>query len=702
MKYAPEHIRNVVLLGHSGAGKTSFAECMLFEAKATNRLGDIASQTTVSDYTDLEKERGNSIFSTLMHASWKESKINIIDTPGYDDFVGEVVAALKVADTGLILLNATQGVEVSTELVWDYMNQFHTPGIFVINQLDREKADFGQTLEQAIERFGNNVVPIQYPYDQGGGFTAIIDALRMIMYVFGEQGGKPKKEAIPEAEMQKAQEMHNRLVEVAAENDEELMEKFFEDGTLSEEELAKGLTIALANREFYPVFCASSTENKGSGRIMGFINDIAPSPAQRPPVPLTDGSTLPCDPSGEPVLFIFKTLSVPRMGTLSFFKVYSGSVKSGDELRNMRNRSSERLSQLYISNGKEREVIDELGAGDLGLTLKLKEALTNDTLASKNFGKGIVPILFPESRIHKAIKPPAKAELEKLMKALHQIEMEDPTLHVEQSAQLKQTIVHGQGQLHLDLIKYRIEKTNGISMEFERPRIPYRETITVSSDASYRHKKQSGGSGQFGEVHLRIEPYYEGMPEPGDLTVRKTISEDLPWGGTLSLYWCIVGGSIDAKYINAIKKGLLNQMEEGPLTKSCVQDIRVCIYDGKMHSVDSNDMAFMLAASEAFRQAFKGARPQVLEPIYDLEVWCSGDIMGDVMGDLQSRRATIMGMSAEGHYQKILAKVPLAELYQYSSTLRSMSQGRAKFKRSFAEYQAVPPEIQKTLVKKEE
>lgn len=699
MKYGPKQIRNIVLLGHSGAGKTSFAECMLYEAKATSRLGTISDQTTVSDYTDIEKERGNSIFSTLMHASWKDSKINIIDTPGYDDFIGEVIAALKVADTGLLIINAVNGVEVSTELMWDYIQEFQTPGVFVINQLDKEKADYSSTLDQIKERFGSNVVPVQYPFEEENGFNAIIDALRMIMYVFPEGGGKPKKHPIPDSELNRAQEMHNTLVEVAAENEEGLMDKYFEDGTLNEEELAEGLTIALANQEFYPVFCCSSTENKGSGRIMGFLNDIAPSPADRPAALLENGDTMDCNPNGDPSIFIFKTLSVPKVGTLSYFKIYQGTLKSGEELYNPRTRSSERISQLFLGNGKERDSVDVLSAGDLGVTIKLKETLSNDTLVKKGSEKRIAPIEFPESRIRRAVKPPSKAELEKLMKALHQIEMEDPTLKVEQSAQLKQTILHGQGQLHLDLIKYRIEKVNNVSMEFEKPRIPYRETITKKSDSSYRHKKQSGGSGQFAEVHMRIEPYYEGMPEPGDLTVRKMMEDELPWGGKLVFYWCIVGGSIDAKYINAIKKGIINTMEEGPLTKSCVQDVRVCIYDGKMHSVDSNDMAFMIASAQAFKLAFGGAGAQILEPIYDLEILCSGDIMGDVMGDLQTRRATIMGMSAEGHYQKIMAKVPLAELYQYSSTLRSMSQGRAKFKRAFADYTAVPHEVQKELVK---
>ena len=699
MSYDTKNIRNVVLLGHSGSGKTTFAEAMLFEAKATNRRGTIAENSTTSDYTNIEQERGNSIFSTLMHASWKDSKINIIDTPGYDDFIGEVVSSLKVADTAVMMLNARSGVEVGTELLWEYIENFNSPTIFVVNHLDNEKADYDMTLEQTKNRFGARVVPVQYPLNQGTGFNTIVDALRMVMYVFPDGGGKPEKQPIPESEIGRAQDMHNLLVEAAAENDEELMEKFFEEGTLNEDELAHGLNIALANGQFYPVFCCSSERNMGSGRIMGFINDIAPSPADRPEVQLQDGGSLKCDSNGPTSLFIYKTLSEPRVGLLSYFKVCSGTVKVGDELINVNNRNSERINQLFIANGKVRDSVEELKAGDLGVTVKLKSTHTNNTLNTKGVDHKITPIPFPESRIRTAVSPPSKNEMEKLMKALHQIEEEDPTLILEQSKSLKQTILHGQGQLHLDLIKYRIEKVNNISMEFIKPKISYRETITKVANDSYRHKKQSGGSGQFGEVHMRIEPYHEGMPDPADLNVRNTEVDELPWGGKLVFMWCIVGGAIDAKYSNAIKKGVMQKMEEGPLTGSYCQDIRVCIYDGKMHPVDSNDMAFMLASSQVFKNAFQAARPQLMEPIYDLEVLCDGDVMGDVMGDLQTRRAIIQGMDAEGHYQKIRAKVPLAELYQYSSTLRSITQGKAKFSRKFAEFSPVTPDIQQRLVR---
>jgi elongation factor G len=633
-----------------------------------------------------------------MHANWKDSKINIIDTPGLDDFVGEVVSALKVADTGCMVLNAKNGVEVGTELIWEYIERFKTPAMFVINQLDHDKADYESALSDAQEHFGAKVIPVQFPYNSGIGFNKIVDALRMVMYVFPDGGGRPEKHPIPDDAMDQAKEMHNALVEAAAENDEGLMEKFFEEGTLSEEDLAEGLRIAIAHQEIYPVFISSAVRNMGSGRVMGFINDICPSPADRPEAELEDGNTLACSASDNTSIFIFKTISEPRVGNVSYFKIYAGKLSSGGELVNAETRTSERFGQIFIANGKNRTNINELRAGDIGVTVKLKDSHTNNTLSTKGTDRKIEKMHFPDPRMRVAVNPPSKNDMEKLMKALHVIEEEDPTLIVEQSKTLKQTLLHGQGQLHLDLIKYRIELVNNVSMEFIKPRIPYRETITRTANTSYRHKKQSGGSGQFGEVHMRIEPWYEDMPAPADLTVRKTEIEELSWGGKLAFYWCIVGGSIDSKYSNAIKKGILQKMENGPLTGSNCQDIRVCIFDGKMHPVDSNDMAFMIASAQAFKNAFQEAGPQILEPIYDLEIKCSDDVTGDIMGDLQTRRAMISGMNAEGRYQKILAKVPLAELYQYSSTLRSLSQGRAKFSRKFADFQSVPHDVQKALI----
>lgn len=698
MTLKTENIRNVALLGHSGSGKTSLAETMLFEAGEIKRIGTIDGKNTISDFTNIEQERGTSLFTTLMHASWKDSKINILDTPGSDDFVGEIVSGLKVADTGLMVINSAHGVEVGTELIWEHAQDNQTPMLFVINQVDHDKSDFERALEQAQNRFGRNVIPVQYPLNQGAGFNTIVDALRMTMYVFNEEGGKPEKVDIPESEIAKAQKMHNDLVEAAAENDEGLMEKFFEEGSLTEEELAKGLTIALSNQQIYPVFCCSATANMGSGRIMGFINDIAPSPGDRPEAKLENGESIAADASGPTALFVYKTMSEPQVGRVSYFKVYSGTLKSGDELNNNANRSTERLNQIFVSNGKVRSSVDELVAGDLGVTVKLKDVHTNNTLSPKGQEVNIKHIAFPSPRIRAAVEPENKNEMEKLFKALQQLSEEDPTLILEQSSTLKQTILHGQGQLHMDLAKYRVEKVYNVSYNYIRPRIPYRETITIKKDGSYRHKKQTGGAGQFAEVHMRIEPYYEGMSDPDGLTVRNKDYEDLPWGGKLAFYWCIVGGSIDSKYSNAIKKGVMQKMEEGPLTGSNCQDVRVSIYDGKMHPVDSNDMAFMLAASKVFEDEFVQAKPQLMEPIYDLEILCSDDVMGDVMGDLQTRRAIIQGMEADGHYQKIHARVPLVEMYQYSNALRSLTQGRAKFARSFAEYSPVTHDIQEKLI----
>ncbi len=693
-----KNLRNVVLLGHSGSGKTLFAETMLFESGALTRRGTIEGQNTASDYTKLEQERGNSLFSALMHVNWRDNKINIIDTPGYDDFVGEVISSLKVADTAVMIVNATSGVEVGTELLWEYVENYKTPGLFVINQLDHEKANYDTSLEQLKNNFGPKVMAVQYPLNPGTGFNTIIDALRMIMYVFPKEGGKPEKKPIPESEIGRATQMHQALVESAAENDESLMEKFFDEGSLNEHELAKGLTIALANQQIFPVFCASGKLNMGSGRIMGFLNDIAPSPLERPKPMSTKGEPISADSTGPTRVFIYKTISEPQVGNVSYFKVFSGTLKTGDDLINLANSNHERINQIYVANGKTREAVNELKAGDLGVTVKLKETHTNNTLVAKGVESGIEPIHFPEPRIRVAVTPPNKADIDKLAKALHVTHEEDPTLIIEQSPELRQTLLYGQGQLHLDLIKYRIEKVYGVTMAFENPRIPYRETITKVANESYRHKKQTGGSGQFAEVHIRLEPYQEGMKDPDGLTVRNREYEKLSWGGTLAFYWCIVGGSIDTKFSSAIKKGVMNKMTEGPLTGSHCRDIRICIYDGKMHPVDSNDMAFQLAGTMAFKNAFQHAGPQLLEPIYDVSILCGSEFMGDVMGDLQTRRAIIMGMESEGHYQKILARVPLAELHDYSSTLRSLTQGKAKFSMKLADYQQVPAEIQTKLV----
>lgn len=700
MSTRTQDLRNVVLLGHSGSGKTTLIETMLYEGGVIKRRGTIEGHNTVSDNTDLEHERENTIFSHQMFVNWKNNKINVIDTPGFDDFVGEVVSSLKVADTALIVLNAASGVEVGTELVWEYVEKHKTPAVFVINQMDHPKADYDTTLQQAQERFGSKVVPIQYPLNSGENFNQIIDALRMVMYEFPKSGGKPEKKPIPESELERAKAMHNTLVEIAAENEEGLMEKYFEQGSLSEEELAKGITIALAHQQFFPVFITSGLNDMGSGRVMGFIDDIAPAPSDRPKRVMQDGSEVACDSADATTIFIYKTTSEPQVGMVSYFKVISGTLKSGDELVNAENGETERISQLFVAEGKDRTPVSQLEAGDLGVTVKLKSSHTNNTLNAKGTERKVRTMSFPESRIRKAVFAENTADTEKLFAALHKIQEEDLTLKVEINQETHEAILGGQGQLHIDLVKQRLENEFGVKMLMKTPKVSYRETITGKANADYRHKKQSGGAGQFGEIHLRVENYYDDMPEPEGVSIRQKEIEELPWGGKLAFYWCIVGGAIDSRYIGAIKKGIMQQMKNGPLTGSPCQNIRVSVYDGKMHSVDSNDISFQLAASGAFKEAFHNAHPQLLEPMYRVEILCPDDATGDVMGDLQTRRAMIVGMDTEGHYQKIIADVPLAEMDDYGSTLRSITGGKAKFTMKFADYQLVPANIQQDLVKK--
>lgn len=696
--YSSEHIKNIVLVGHSGSGKTTLVECMLFESGAINRRGSIAEQNTTSDYNDLEHERGNSVFSTVMHAEWKDTKINIIDTPGMDDFAGEMIAAFKVADTGILVLNAAHGVEVGSEIVWEYTDHLKKPMILVVNHLDEEKSDFDNTVEQAKERFSKHVTIVQYPYNQGVDFNAIIDVLTMTMYTFPADGGKPEKKPIPEAEMAKAQELHNALIEAVAENDEGLMEKFFDKGTLEEDEVVKGMMLSLRHHDIFPVFCVSAKHNMGSGRLMGFIDKCCPSAAHMPAEKLTNGADLPCNSDNPTVAFVFKTVSEPHLGDMSFFKVCSGKISAGMDLNNTDTDYPERMTQLFILQGKKRENVQELMAGDIGATVKLKKTHTNNTLSVKGQQIQIEPIHFPEPKVHAAIEVKNKGDEEKMGLALHHIHEEDPTVEIDHNMELKQTIVKAQGELHLQVLRWKIEHSYGVKFDFVKPRIPYRETIQKPVRADYRHKKQSGGAGQFAEVHMLVEPWYEGMADPADLNVRGREEHPLKWGGKLVFLNCIVGGAIDTRFLPSILKGVMSKMENGPLTGSYVRDVRVSVFDGKMHPVDSNDMAFKLAGMMAFRNAFREADPKILEPIYDVTILVPGDYMGEVISDLQTRRGIVMGMDTDGHYQKIIARVPLAELYDYSGSLRSLTQGRGKYHRAFAEYAPVPFEVQQELM----
>ncbi len=700
--YDDKHIKNIVLLGSVKSGKTTLAETMVYEAGLSKRRGSVEEKNTISDYHEIEHERGNSFYATSLHTEWRDYKINIIDTPGLDDFVGEITSSLRVADTCVMLINAQYGVEVGTEITWNYVDQFNKPTIFAINQLDHPKADFDSTLASVKEQFGEKAILMQYPANVGEGFNGIIDLLKMTMYKFPAEGGKPEKLPIPDAEKEKADQLHNELVEKAAENDEDLMELYFDKGSLDEDEMRKGLKIGMLNHDVFPVFCMSAKNNMGSGRMMGFIDNVAPSAHEMHPEKTVDDKELACDPAGPPVVFVFKTLVEPYLGKITFFKVCSGEVTEGMDLANVQTGDTERFNQLFIMDGKERNQVNKLVAGDIGATLKLKGTVTNHTLCGKDAKMELVPIEFPEPRIRTAVVATEKKDEEKLSDALKDMQTEDKTLRVEFAPELKQLILWGQGELHFVVAKWKLENVYGLQVAYDEPKIPYRETIQRPADAMYRHKKQSGGSGQFGEVHMRIEPYVEGMEEPKDFNIRGKDEIDLPWGGKLVFYNCIVGGVIDTKYLPSILKGVMEKMQEGPVTGSYVRDVRVMVYDGKMHSVDSNDISFKIAGAQAFKEAFTQADPLILEPIYDMEVMVPEELMGDVMGDLQTRRSVINGMDAKGKYQIIRASTPLAEQYKYTTSLKSITQGRASFRRYFKEYAPVPFDVQQQLSAKNE
>ncbi|NOS56008.1 MAG: elongation factor G [Cyclobacteriaceae bacterium] len=639
--YDEKHIKNIVLLGAPKTGKTLLAEDMLFEAGIIHRRGTIEGKNTISDFHEIERERGNSVFATCMHTEWRDYKINIIDTPGFDDFVGEMISSIRVADTCVMVVNAQHGVEVGTELIWNYASQFDKPVIFAVNQVDHPKSDFDKSLESLQQRFGSAVTQMQYPINQGEAFNSIVDLLTMVVYKFPAEGGKPEKLPIPSSEKERAERLHNLLVEKAAENDEKLMEKYFEKGTLDEDEMRLGLKLGMIHHDVFPVFVMSAKKNMGSGRMMGFIDNVAPSPLEAKPEVTDDGKEIECNPKKPAVLFIFKTHLEPNLGKLSFFKVISGEMTATSELINSQTGAVERFHQLFIMDGKTRNPVEKLTAGDIGATLKLKDTYTNQTLHAKGFDVTVQPIVFPEPRIRTAVIALSKQDDEKIGEVLHKIHLEDPTLLVEYSTELKQLIVSGQGELHLQVCKWFLENVYGLHADFVAPRISYRETIRKPSSAMYRHKKQSGGAGQFGEVHLKVEPYYPGMPEPEEFTIRGKEVIDLPWGGHLVFYNCITGGVIDSRFVPSILKGVMEKMEVGPISGSRVRDVRVMVYDGKMHPVDSNDISFKIAGMLAFKEAFLKAEPQLLEPIYDLEVTLPAEMMGEVLADLQTRRSLI-------------------------------------------------------------
>ena len=678
--YQTNEIKNIALLGSSGSGKTTLVEAMLFESGVIKRRGSVAAKNTVSDYFPVEQEYGYSVFSTVLHVEWNNKKLNIIDCPGSDDFVGSTVTALNVTDTAIILLNGQYGVEVGTQNHFRYTEKLNKPVIFLVNQLDNEKCDYDNILEQLKEAYGSKVVPIQYPIATGPGFNALIDVLLMKKYSWKPEGGAPTIEDIPAEEMDKAMEMHKALVEAAAENDENLMEKFFEQDSLSEDEMREGIRKGLIARGMFPVFCVCGGKDMGVRRLMEFLGNVVPFVSEMPKVQNTEGKEVAPDSNGPESLYLL----------------------------NADRGSKERIAQIYVVAGGNRVKVEELQAGDIGAAVKLKDVKTGNTLNGKDCDYKFNFIKYPNSKYTRAIKPVNEADVEKMMSILNRMREEDPTWVIEQSKELKQTLVHGQGEFHLRTLKWRLENNEKLQVKYEEPKIPYRETITKAARADYRHKKQSGGAGQFGEVHLIVEPYKEGMPVPETykfngqefkITVRGTEEIPLEWGGKLVFVNSIVGGSIDARFLPAIMKGIMSRMEQGPLTGSYARDVRVIVYDGKMHPVDSNEISFMLAGRNAFSEAFKNAGPKILEPIYDVEVFVPSDRMGDVMGDLQGRRAMIMGMSSEKGFEKLVAKVPLKEMSSYSTALSSLTGGRASFIMKFSSYELVPTDVQDKLMK---
>ena len=705
--YQTKEIKNIALLGSDGAGKTTLTEALLFESGIINRRGRISQKNTVSDYLPVEQEYGYSVFATPFHVEWNDKKLNIIDCPGSDDFAGAAITALGVTDAAVILINAQNGPEVATQNHYRLADRMGKPVIFAVNRLDDE-CDFDNVLEQLRSIYGSKVVPVQYPVKTGQDFNAFIDVLVMKKYSYKPEGGAPTIEDIPADELDKATELHHALIEAAAEHDEALMEKFFETEDLTEDEMREGIRAGLSSCGICPVCCVCAVKDMGVRRLMEFLGNVVPFADQMPAVENTRGEAVKCDPAGPTSLFFFKTAVEPHIGEVQYFKVISGTVHEGDDLTNADRGSKERIAQLFVCAGANRTKVTELQAGDIGCSVKLKDVKTGNTLNGKDCDNQFSFIKYPEPKYIRAIRAANEADTEKMMNILARMSQEDPTWVIEQSKELRQILVKSQGEFHLRTLKWRMENNDKMQILFDEPRIPYRETITKAARADYRHKKQSGGAGQFGEVHLIVEPYVEGEPlkevyrfgsQEYRITAKSEDVTELEWGGKLVFINSVVGGAIDARFMPAILKGVMSKMEQGPLTGSYARDVRVIVYDGKMHPVDSNELSFMLAGRNAFVQAFRDAAPKLLEPIYDVEIFVPSDKMGDVMSDIQGRRGMIMGMTSESGYEKLTAKVPLKEMSSYSTALSSITGGRASFVMKFASYELVPADVQQKLQK---
>jgi elongation factor G len=706
--YQADQIKNIAILGNSGSGKTTLSEAMLFNGGVIERRGTIEGNNTVSDYRPIEHENSNSIFSTVLYTEFQNNKINILDTPGLDDFSGGVISSLFASDTAVMTINVQNGVEVGTEIHFRHAEKENKPLILVINGLDHEKANFEKAVEMMKERLSSNVILIQYPVNEGVGFNSIIDVLKMKMLRYAKEGGKAEIVDIPADQESKAAELHGALVEKAAESDEQLMELFFTNDTLTEDEIKKGISKGILTRGLFPILCLSSKNNIGVDRLMEFIVNMAPSIADMPAHLNNKGAEVKPLPSGPGSVYVFKSSIEEHIGEINYFRVFSGKITENMDVVNCNNGTKERLSQLYVCAGKNRTRVPELNTGDIGAFVKLKNTKTGHTLNVPGNDWKFEGVKFPEPKYRTAIKAQSESDDEKLGEALNKIHLEDPTIIIEYSKELKQIIIHGQGEYHLNIMRWHLDNIYKIPTNFNPPKIPYRETITKTAQADYRHRKQSGGAGQFGEVHMIIEPYEEGSKEATmqkingkeiKISVRDKEEIPLPWGGKLVYVNSIVGGAIDARFMPAILKGIMEKMEIGPLTGSYARDIRVYVYDGKMHPVDSNEISFRLAGRNAFSQAFKNAGPKILEPVYDVEIFVPSDRMGDVISDLQGRRGMVLGMSSEKRFEVIKAKVPLAEMNKYSTALSSITGGRAIYTMKFAEYAQVPGDVQDDVIK---
>jgi len=680
--YQPGDIRNFAIVGHASCGKTMLSECMLACAGAINRLGSVQAGSTVSDYHESEQKRQISINASLMHLEWLDKKFNFLDTPGYQDFISEALGALRVSDLAVVVVHAVDGVGVGTGTVWNYATHFEIPKIFVINGADREHVDIDKTLGQLKERFGSKLVPITLPANPGPGFNQVIDALRGNVATYQTDGSGKYTEEVPSGELgERAKQLHQELIEKVAESDDALMEKFFEKGTLTDEELRAAMHTAILNQAVIPVFVTAASNNIGVSRFMDFIARHGASPADRPPVKVQDGNGKEVEISvkrAEPVLFVFKTVSEAHVGDLSFFRVYSGTVLVGKDLYNTAKKATERIGQVFQLNGKNRVSVNQLTAGEMGAVVKLKNTHTGNTLAAPGLDVALPPVTYPKPNIHAAMRLKSKGEEDKIAVGLAALHDEDPTFLYHVDSELHQTVMSGQGELHLQVISERLKTRYKVDFDLIEPKIPFRETIKGKGDSKYRHKKQTGGAGQFAEVWMKLEP--------------------LPRNSGVDFTESLVGQNVDRVFVPSVQKGVNSACTEGVIAGYRVVDVKIDFYDGKMHPVDSKDIAFQIAGKEAFREAFLKARPCLLEPIYQIEVKIPDDYMGAVIGDLSSRRGKIQGMDSEGGFQIVKATVPQKELYQYGTVLRSLTGGRGVHKEDFDHYEEMPREMEEKVI----